>query len=177
MKTRWWWSELTREKKEEWGKNMGKSAFKRFNSIHETINIVYLSEHLLPTHTRPTRSASLSPCVCRMDKEYMRFCLTLNEFHINCFWHFCTNAPMHEQKTRKPVRLRAPMLWRLSMMFQYTEWGRWIACLVRAVSTWTPVCNFAFKFAKQQRHRRRRCCQMYHAPAGSSAISKTSTEQ
>lgn len=62
-------------------KQMGKSAFKRFNSILETINIVYLFQQLL--HKPLTPLCQLSP-LSRPDSvsaygRNVRFCLTLNE--------------------------------------------------------------------------------------------------
>lgn len=43
--------------------------------------------------------------LCCVLSELLSYLFTLNEFHINCFWHFSTNALMHEQKTCNPFSL------------------------------------------------------------------------
>lgn len=110
---------------------MGKSAFKRSESILETINIVYLPQQLLHSPSLP---------LCCVLSELLSYLFTLNEFRINCFWHFSTNALMHEQKTCNPFSLTR--YYALTTVYDVSidklhVW--WAPALHTVVNTWTSV--------------------------------------
>lgn len=166
-----WMREAARRRQKN--NNMGKSAFKRFKSILETINIVYLSQQLLHNP---------SPALCVGVRQLLSYLLYLERISHQLFLtffhktHWCMNKRLATRSLTRYYDLTT--VYDVSIDKLHVWWAR-------ALQTWTSVqffcCSllpgmvFFFFFVscmqEQQQtidsrcraHRRR--CQMYNASA------------